>query len=59
MANGIVTGRPHRASGDLGLHVLEIMESFLKSSDVGRRVELKSKVRQPEPVTPGLELGKL
>ena len=33
------TGRPHRASGALALHVLEVMEAFQTSADEGRRVE--------------------
>ena len=33
------TGRPHRASGALAFHVLEVMEAFQTSSDEGRRVD--------------------
>ena len=33
MAHAIRTGRPHRASGDLAFHVLEVMEAFQRSSD--------------------------
>ena len=35
MATAIVSGRPHRASGDLAYHVLEIMESIHVASDRG------------------------
>ena len=31
------SGRPHRASGELAFHVLEVMEAFQTSSDSGRR----------------------
>ena len=33
MAHAIRSGRPHRASGDLAFHVLEVMEAFQRSSD--------------------------
>jgi predicted dehydrogenase len=59
MARAIATKRPQRASGELGLHVVEIMESFQASYEAGRRIELKSKVRQPEAMPAGLPLGKL
>lgn len=59
MAAAIHSGRPHRASGELGLHVVEIMESFHTSAHAGRKIPLKSKCRQPEPMKPGLALGKL
>ena len=36
MAQAIRTGRPHRASGALAFHVLEVMEAFQTSSDDGR-----------------------
>ena len=35
MAQAIRTGRPHRASGALAFHVLEVMEAFQRSSDTG------------------------
>ena len=37
MAQAIRSGRPHRASGELAFHVLEVMEAFQRSSDEGRR----------------------
>jgi len=51
--------RPHRASGELGLHVVEVMESFHASSRAGRKIGIKSKCRQPEALPAGLALGKL
>ena len=33
MAHAIRTGRPHRASGELAFHVLEVMEAVQRSSD--------------------------
>ncbi len=48
MATGIAAGRPHRASGELASHVLEIMEAFGTSSDAGRRIDLTSTCARPE-----------
>jgi predicted dehydrogenase len=59
MAAAISSGRPHRASGELALHVVEVMESFHASSRAGKKIILKSKCRQPEAMKPGLPLGKL
>jgi len=59
MANSIKNKKPHRASGELGLHVVEVMESFHASSKAGKRIAIKSKVKQPEAMPQGLPLGKL
>ncbi len=59
MAAGIAQRRPHRASGELGLHVVEVMEAFHRSSDTSRAITIKSKCRQPAALPAGLALGKL
>ena len=41
MAQAIVLDRPHRADFRLALHVLEIMESILRSAETGQRITLK------------------
>lgn len=43
-------GRPPRAGGGLALHVLETMTAVLRSAEEGRRIELTTAVRRPEPV---------
>lgn len=43
-------GRSPRASGELALHVLEIMTAVLRSADEGRRIELTTTVERPVPV---------
>ena len=49
MADRILNGRDsHRASGDLALHVLEIMEAIHVSSDEKTQVKLTSTCRRPE-----------
>lgn len=50
MARAIETDRPHRASGELAFHVLEIMESILRAAHENVVIELSSTVERPEPV---------
>jgi predicted dehydrogenase len=50
MAAAIRESRPHRASGDLALHVLETMHAVHCASDEGRHVELTSRVERPAPL---------
>ena len=45
MAQAIVSGRPHRASHEISLHVLEIMDSILRSAESGRRIDLEASMR--------------
>lgn len=44
MAAAIETELPHRASGELGVHVLEVMESILKSAQSDSRITIQSSV---------------
>ncbi len=59
MAAGILSGRPHRASGALALHALEAMEAFQKSSDEGRRIKLETTVERPAMLPAGLATNQL
>lgn len=59
MAYAILGQRPHRASGALAYHVLEIMHAFEKSSTTGAHVLLESKPDQPAPLPLGLIEGRL
>lgn len=59
MCMGLRTGRDHRASGDLALHVLEVMAAFDKSSARQSHVEIESRVEQPAPLPQGLAHGEL
>jgi len=54
MAHAILAKRPHRASGDLAFHVLEVMEAFQNSSDAGSAIAIASRPRRPPmlPVSP-------
>ncbi|MCL4835577.1 MAG: Gfo/Idh/MocA family oxidoreductase [Caldilineaceae bacterium] len=57
LAQAVASGRPHRASGELALHVLEIMETIHTASDEGRHVALGSSCQRPGPFPPGLADG--
>ena len=50
MAYAIQEGRPHRASGNLGYHVLEAMHGFHDASDTGAHYTMQSTVAQPAPL---------
>ncbi|WP_297105857.1 Gfo/Idh/MocA family oxidoreductase [uncultured Devosia sp.] len=59
MAAAILEGRPHRANGDLALHVLEVMEAFETAAREERVVEIKTPVSRPAPLADSLKNGKL
>jgi predicted dehydrogenase len=55
MVRAIRNGRPHRVSGALAFHALEVMLAFDKSSQSGEHVEIKSVIERPAPLPPGLK----
>ena len=59
MAYGLVGGRPHRASGDLAYHVLEVMCGFQEASERGRHINIASTCARPAPLPVGLPAGSL
>jgi len=59
MAQAIVDNRPHRASHELSLHVLEIMDSILKSAEAGKRIDLTHPAARPAPMRDDLPFGQL
>jgi predicted dehydrogenase len=59
MAHAIETGRPHRASGELAYHVLEVLTSLERSHDEGVAVEIASRCPRPAPLPLGLRRGEL
>ena len=50
MLSATEAGRPHRASSEMALHVLEQMTSILRSSDEGRRLDLTTTCERPAPL---------
>ncbi len=59
MAAAIRTGRPHRASGRLAAHVVDVMQSFEESSTKGRHVTIRTTVDRPAALPSGLARGQL
>ncbi|MBA3943298.1 MAG: Gfo/Idh/MocA family oxidoreductase [Herpetosiphonaceae bacterium] len=50
MAYGLRFGRPHRASGELAYHVLDLMHAFHDASRENRHIELASSCSRPAPL---------
>ncbi|WP_411036536.1 Gfo/Idh/MocA family protein [Shinella sp. BYT-45] len=59
MAHAIRSGRPHRASGALALHVLEVMEAFQRAAETGRTIRITTRVDRPPPLSESLADGRL
>jgi len=59
MAVAIAQGRPHRASGELAYHVLEVMAALVGSSEGRGIVAIESRCARPEPMPAGLQTGEL
>ncbi len=59
MAYAIRSGRPHRASGQLANHVLEVMLSFEKASQSKTYAALTSTCERPAALPLGLRYGTL
>ena len=52
MGRAIAVGRPHRASGELAVHVLDVMTAIEASGREARAIELTTTVTPP-PLVPG------
>ena len=48
IAHAIQSGRPHRASGELALHVLEAMQAFNLSSEKSNYYHMETQITRPE-----------
>jgi len=59
MADGIEKNRPHRASGALAFHVLDIMHAFHESATQGAHITLNGSGVQPAPMPAGLAEGEV
>ena len=55
MAIAIQENRPHRASGKLAYHVLDIMHAIHDASREGRHMQLTSGVERPAPLPMGMD----
>ena len=54
LACALRSGRPHRASGELAFHVLDIMHAFHDASERGAHVDLGSTCERPAALPAGL-----
>lgn len=55
MAVAISENRPHRASGTLALHTLDVIESLLASAETGKAVTLSTSCERPAALEPARE----
>jgi predicted dehydrogenase len=53
MAVALRIGRPHRASGALALHVLEVLDAFERASLEGRHIAMETLCDRPEKLPRG------
>ena len=51
MIHAIENNLDHRCSGDLALHVLDLIESTIKAAEVGEEITLQTTCKKPEPFT--------
>ena len=59
MATAIAAGRPHRASLDMALHVLEVMTGILAAAETGQRTLMTTSCARPEALSAALPFGLL
>ncbi len=59
LAHALRTGRPHRASGDLALHVLDVMQAIHESSQGGAHINVTTTCARPASLPTGLAPGRL
>ena len=54
MSAALRAGRPHRASGELGLHVLDVLDGLVSSALDGSARRMGSKPARPNPLQSGV-----
>jgi predicted dehydrogenase len=59
MAAALLSGRKHRANGEMAYHVLDIMHAIHDASHEGRHVTLESTCERPEAMPLGLRDGQV
>ncbi len=58
LALALAEERPHRADGDVALHVLDVMGSVQAAADSGTAVAITSTCERPEPLTELIDLAR-
>jgi len=59
MAYALMSGRKHRASGELAFHVLDVMQSLHEASEKGKHIMLSTTCAKPEAMVKGLKAFEL
>ncbi|MFP4138996.1 MAG: Gfo/Idh/MocA family protein [Phycisphaerae bacterium] len=59
MAAAAESGRPHRCSGELAVHVLDIMLALQETGDSGRYATLETGIDRPSPMPADLPEGEV
>jgi predicted dehydrogenase len=59
MALAVKTGHPHRASGELAFHILEIMQALHEASRESCHIDIISRCERPEAMKEGLKFGEV
>ena len=59
MAYALVYDRPHRVSGELAHHVLDVVQAVEEASNADRHVAIESRCKRPAALPMGLALGVL
>jgi len=54
LAAAIREDRPHRATGEHALHVLDVLETAMKSAEGGTRIDITSDFPRPAPMEWGM-----
>jgi predicted dehydrogenase len=58
MAEAIASGGEHRATGQLGLHVVDVARSILQSAEKGRAVAIGTDAARPAPAPVGASVAR-
>jgi predicted dehydrogenase len=59
LASALQHRRAHRASAELGFHVLDVMQGCLEAAAAGKSVDIESTVDRPVPLPLGLREGEM
>jgi len=59
LARAIEVGRPHRTDASVAQHVVDVMQAFEESSDLGQHITIGSTCVRPAPLPAGLAVGEL
>jgi hypothetical protein len=59
MASAIRSNRPHRASDQIALHTVEVMEAIVAGGESGRGIPINSRCERPRALPPLARFGVL